>query len=281
MRVYLIEGGYAARGVEAEDYTLRGCGVTIKVVSVGESGRGRKYDFITVSPGCISPGYTKKTVDVQVASPLTNSEMIEYWPIPPKGWEEDKRERVLERFLWEEPHMYTNRRFYEGTTVYTQSSRVYAAEIGETRSGKAKLVCDHTGNRNGVIAVLRTHTGFRGHNAHTGDYMGWKCISCGKDGDKFPRPEKCPNCGNSGHSFHSVFAEFPGKILAEGIIAEGAAGRAGHGYQYIAVIPNGRIFRTAYTGRLYGAPSSHYFKVEEGKILGGITAQERAATDIF
>jgi len=55
------------------------------------------------------------------------------------------------------------------------------------------------------------------------------------------------------------FHPFPGQVLVRGTIAQGAAGRMGCGEQIIAVIPAGKVFRTAYSGRLYGTPSAHYY----------------------
>ena len=281
MRVYLITGDKVTRGVKTEDYTLQGCGVTVKVVGVGEKGRGRKYDFITVAPGCVDTPRIREKVEVEVARGRATSDVY-CWPDPPRGWEEDKEERVLGKFLRSNPRYGTNWEIFEGEAVYTRPPCVVAADIGKTRSGAPKLIPDRNGNRDSVIAVLRTHIGFRGHNAHTGDFIGWECMSCESSGKGLKKEPQCPSCGEArpGH-YHGNWAKFPGEILAEGIIAQGAAGRAGSGYQYIAVIPNGSVFRTAYTGRLYGNPSSHYFKVVDGKILGGVTPKERALTDIF
>jgi hypothetical protein len=33
----------------------------------------------------------------------------------------------------------------------------------------------------------------------------------------------------------------------------------GSGSQYIATMPKDVVFRTSYSGRLYGAPSAHYY----------------------
>ena len=41
------------------------------------------------------------------------------------------------------------------------------------------------------------------------------------------------------------------------------------------------VFRTTYSGRLYGAPSAHYYSWDGQQLLGGLTWDERCASDIF
>ena len=74
--------------------------------------------------------------------------------------------------------------------------------------------------------------------------------------------------------------KFPGEILCAGTIAEGDAGRMGSGDQLIAVVPKEEVFRTAYHGRLYGAPSSHYYKYD-GQSIQSLTWEERLASDLW
>ena len=77
-----------------------------------------------------------------------------------------------------------------------------------------------------------------------------------------------------------VFLPFPGEIVAEGIIAQGDAGRMGSGKQLIAIMPRDVVFRTGYNGRLYGAPAAHYFMFDGEKIIS-VTWEQRIASDIF
>ena len=56
MKIFTIESGTVTPGAVVSDYTLKGCDATIKVVSVGETGRGRRRDFIMVAPNIIIPG---------------------------------------------------------------------------------------------------------------------------------------------------------------------------------------------------------------------------------
>ena len=76
------------------------------------------------------------------------------------------------------------------------------------------------------------------------------------------------------------FLEFPGDILATGTIAQGDAGRMGSGNQHVAVMSENKVFRTGYTGRLYGAPSAHYYIFRNGEILSA-TSEERKVVDLF
>lgn len=130
--------------------------------------------------------------------------------------------------------------------------RLLQARIGQTRSGHPKLIFspDHPGEE-ACIAVLRTPIGFRGSNEHTGDRVG-----------------------------ENEFAPFPGKILVTGRIAQGAAGRMGSGDQLVALIPRGVIFRTGYSGRLYGKPREHYYMFTGQTILAA-TWEERQVADPF
>jgi len=97
------------------------------------------------------------------------------------------------------------------------------------------------------LIVFRTRPGFRGGCSHRGD-----------DGQ-----------------------EFPGKILVEGETAQGAAGRAGGGPQIIATMKKDQVFSTHYSGRLYGGADCHYYLFDGEKIVGGLTREERDATDLF
>ena len=128
---------------------------------------------------------------------------------------------------------------------------IYSAEVGETKTGRPKLIeTSEITDTEKCICVFRTKIGYRGANKHTGDKLGDK------------------------------FLPFPGEILCEGIIAQGAAGRMGSGSQLVAVMPAEVVFRTAYRGRLYGAPDSHYYIFRDGQILSA-TWEEREVAEIF
>ena len=76
------------------------------------------------------------------------------------------------------------------------------------------------------------------------------------------------------------FYQFPGEILSEGIIAQGDAGRMGSGEQLVSVIPAGIVFRTAYSGRLYGHPEEHFYIYRNGQVISA-TREEREISSIF
>jgi hypothetical protein len=154
------------------------------------------------------------------------------------------------------------------------------ADVGKTRSGRPKLIASaENGDADQCIVVFRTPIGFRGGNSHTGDRAGWKCDAwgCKAEGEGMS-PTQCPECGKD--DFRLRFAPFPGEILVQGEIAQGAAGRMGGGVQMVAVMPKGVVFRTGYSGRLYGGPSAHYYVFNGEKILAA-TWEERQLSDIF
>ncbi|UQS95045.1 hypothetical protein Pam2_165 [Pseudanabaena phage Pam2] len=127
--------------------------------------------------------------------------------------------------------------------------------LGKTQKGGHKLIeAANTLTNDKCLIVFRTRIGFRGGNSHTGE--------CNYDPDSFE------------------FLPFPCEILAEGRIAQGAAGSMGSGQQLIAIAPKNIVFRTRYSGRLYGAPSSHYYLYTGSQILSA-TWDERVASDLF
>lgn len=156
------------------------------------------------------------------------------------------------------------------------------AEIGQTKAGKPKFFSkDSATTDEKIVVVFRTKMGFRGGNSHTGDRAGWKCSKCDATGKELIAPETCPKCESTGYDGPKhFFAQFPGKKLVRGIIAEGDAGRMGSGEQLIAVMPKGVVFRTSYSGRLYGNPDAHYY-LWNGEKLIAVTWEERSNSEIF
>lgn len=146
-----------------------------------------------------------------------------------------------------------NKAFLEGETV-----TITHAAVGSTKNGGAKLLEGRPStNGDKCIVVLRTHIGFRGGNSHTGDREG-----TGEDGKA------------------TGFLPFPGEVLTEGRIAQGDAGNMGSGSQLIVVMPKGVVWRTSYSGRLYGAPGAHYHMFD-GCTITSLTWEERVASDLF
>lgn len=135
--------------------------------------------------------------------------------------------------------------------------RINHISLAKTQKGGHKLIeAANTLTNDKCLIVFRTHIGFRGGNSHTGDRID------GFDPDNIE------------------FLPFPCEILAEGRIAQGAAGNMGSGQQLIAIVEKNIVFRTGYSGRLYGAPSSHYYLYTGSQILSA-TWDERVASDLF
>jgi len=205
MKIFTIESGKVFKGVTVNAFTLKGAGVTIPAVIIGEEGRGRQLGVLPVQ--LLSDSY--------------------------KEWLEKGR------------------------------THIFFAEIGTTKAGKPKLFqTEGADTTEKCICVFRTKIGFRGGNSHTGD----------RDGEEGKDEKDLYYWG----SFHP----FPGEILCEGIIAQGDAGRMGRGRQMIAIMPENTVFRTAYSGRLYGAPCAHYYIYRDGQILSA-TWEEREVAEIF
>jgi hypothetical protein len=132
----------------------------------------------------------------------------------------------------------------EGVPV---GERLEYAQVATTLKGGNKLrACMPTTTHPECILVLRTGMGFRG-----GSFV---CL----DGET-----------------ERISGDL---ILAEGMIAEGAAGRMGCSAQYILRIPAGKIYNVRLSGRLYGAPSSYFFRFN-GEEVEVVSAEERELLD--
>jgi hypothetical protein len=258
MKVFTIQSGDVFEGARVESFTLKGAGVTIPAIIIGEEGRGRELGVLPVQ---LLPDNYKK-------------------------WQE-------------EGYVY-----------------IYSAEIGQTKAGKPKLLetedADTTGK---CICIFWTMIGYRGSNSHTGDIRceywvpNWLWRSSFNDlvkvylgrevSEKYTKEEamkiieelnstvpeevKFPR---KKYIFDAIFTKkrefdpFPGEIISTGIIAQGDAGRMGSGEQFVAIMPEGIVFRTGYSGRLYGYPAEHYYIFRDGQLLA-TTWEEREVTDIF
>ena len=242
MKVFTINSGVVFEGARVDTFTLKGVNVSIPAILIGEEGRGRELGILPVQL-------------------LPNSY---------KDWQENG-------------------------SVY-----INYAELGTTKTGKPKLFqVENVDTTEKCICVFRTMIGYRGCNDHTGDRkevyytIPWY-INLPPEVPKKPRytkeefekyvPILCKHRGTD--DWREVFdgkieyLPFPGEVICSGIIAQGAAGRMGSGRQLVAVIPANTVFRTAYGGRLYGAPGAHYYIYRDGKILVA-TWKERVISDIF
>lgn len=240
MKVFTIENGAVTEGTKVESFTLQGAGVSIPAITIGEEGRGRKLGILPVQ--LLPNNYTE--------------------------WQENG---------------------------YTY---IHSAEIGTTKAGKPKLFqTEDADTTEKCICIFRTMIGYKGGNSHTGDRKNeyWvpnflchsKLSALGKElKEKYTKEEAIELAEEVNSSWDVLFKKeiefypFPGEILSEGIIAQGAAGRVGSGYQYVAVMPEDTVFRTGYSGRLYGCPSADYYIFRDGHLLAA-TWEEREISDIF
>lgn len=247
IRVFTIREGKVTKGALVEKFSLKGVGMEIPAILVGEDGRGRKLGVLPVH----------------------------LLPHQKEVWEE--KGEVIVNF----------------------------ASIGHTRSGRPKLIACPDGSGNDeIIVVFRTHIGFRGGNSHTGDrkrvyytvhpLFRREAASIGLSNGEYTEEEaKEYNAAivraagfepseqlTSAFESNIEFLPFPGEIITRGVIAQGTAGRMGSGEQLVAVMPRGVVFRTGYSGRLYGAPTAHYY-IWDGENLLSATWQERSLVDLF
>ena len=240
MKVFTIENGTVTEGARVESFTLQGAGVSIPAILIGEEGRGRRLGILPV----------------------------QLLPDSHKEWQEKGYTHIL------------------------------SARVGTTKAGKPKLFqTEDADTTEKCVCIFRTMIGYRGGNSHTGDRKeeywipNWvgssKLSALGKKlKEKYTKEEARKIAEEVNSSFDALFSKelefhlFPGEILSEGIIAQGAAGRVGSGCQYVAVIPENIVFRTGYSGRLYGAPSADYYIFRDGRILAA-TWEEREISDIF
>ncbi len=250
MKVFTIKSGEVSEGVRVDSFTLKGAGVTIPAILIGEEGRGRELGVLPVQ-------------------------------LLPDSYAE-----------WQEKG-YVN---------------IHSAEVGTTKAGKPKLFqteAEDIDTTDRCICVFKTKIGFRGGNSHTGDrkeeywvrewyasfpesvpmkerYTREEVLRYSQEYLKASYPDKdiSQYSPTAGFRRRLDFYPFPGEILCEGVIAQGDAGRMGSGSQIVAVMPAGIVFRTGYSGRLYGAPSAHYYIYRDGQLLSA-TWEEREVSEIF
>lgn len=248
MKIYTIKSGYVFEGVRVDSFALKGANITIPAIIIGEEGRGRELGILPVQ-------------------------------LLPDNYEEWK----------ENGHTY-----------------IRFASVGTTKAGKPKLFqAEEADTTEKCICVFRTMIGYRGGNSHTGDRNEeyWTLVWYASLPPEVPKQKKYTKeevkkyaplvCKHEGVDYSAPtcrwdeyfdrkidFLPFPGEIICTGIIAQGAAGNMGSGRQLVAIMPANTVFRTSYSGRLYGAPAAHYYIFRDGEILSA-TWQERVISDIF
>ena len=259
-KVFTIASGNFSSGAVIETLHLKGAGINIPVIMIGEEGCGRERGVVPVgNPPMVF--CSERNKDVWTSS--------------------DKCEKCGTALGEKKEGSCTRNHPDAGM----EQGRLMFAEVGQTKAGKPKFFSnDRVSSDEFIIVVFDTMIGFRGGNSHTGDRAGWECSKYGCDASgegATNAPETCPKCGATEiYGPKLNFAKFPGEIIAAGHIAQGAAGRAGGGEQIIALVPKNVVFRTSYSGRLYGAPGSHYYKWDGSKLLAA-TWDERAVADLF
>lgn len=229
MKIFTVAAATVKVGAEVLALTLAS-GVQIPVVTVGEEGRGRKLDVLPVKL-------------------LPESQPV-----------------------WD----------------YQKKVRVENVRVGETHSGRPKLIeIEPDGNNSHAVIVMATQAGFRGNNRH-GAQIWWRLRIGDVEGrfksDIVNNPEietimqkakdHLPYCHSANvrefvEDFSEIFVkgDLPGQVIAHGEIAEGAAGRAGGGEQFIAIMPKDTHWAAKMLGRLYGKPSSYEYVFDGQKVI--------------
>ncbi len=264
-KIFTIESGSVSVGATIEKLHLKGASIDIPAILIGEEGRGRERGVLPVGNPPMVP--CPERFDQYIGGPRSEAAFQGNDPGP-------KPEKIPvcsscgESYSpWE---LYS---FNEGKGGWKSShpaekglvvEKLLFAEVGETKAGKPKLFAKSVAESDEkAIVVFRTQIGFRGGNSHTGDRNGKEEYE--EWGEKKTR---------------IIYAEFPGEIIVKGYIAEGIAGRMGGGAQLVALMPKDVIFRTGYSGRLYGEPAAHYY-VYNGEKIFSATWKERTAADLF
>lgn len=245
MKIFTVTNGEVTEGARVGSFTLKGVGTTIPAVIVGEEGRGRRLGVLPV----------------------------QLLPDSYKEWEQNG---------------------------YTY---IHFASVGTTRAGRPKLFqTEDADTFEKCVCIFKTKIGFRGGNSHTGDRRSeywtpnwfWrsKLSALGKLKERYTEEEavrlaeEINSLTEDKYPWDVIFQRklefhpFPGEILVEGIIAQGDAGRMGSGEQLVAIMSAGKVFRTGYSGRLYGQPAAHYYIYKNGQLLAA-TWEEREVSDIF
>jgi hypothetical protein len=172
-------------------------------------------------------------------------------------------------------------------------TKILVGGLGKSRSDKWRVFAEGENvetTEEEVLCLFRTKYGRDGHNHHTGDRAGWKCSTpeCPNWGTEKIPPDLCTYCGMLNvedglirYGPRIIFADFPGRILAKGVRAAGAAGRMGSGEELLAVMPRGVVFRTNCTGHLEGTSRRAHYYMWTGKELLSAAWDERIAGDLF
>ena len=248
MKVFTIESGKVAKGVRVDSFTLKGAGVTIPAIIIGEEGRGRELGILPVQ--------------------LLPDAYVEW---KEKGYVRINFAQVGETKTGK-PKLFQT----EDTDTLEKCICIFRTMIG-FRGGNS-----HTGDRKEEYWAREWYASFPESVPMKERYTWEEVQRYSREYLKarYPGEDISQYSPNAGFRRVLDFYPFPGEILCEGIIAQGQAGRMGSGSQLVAVMPAGIVFRTGYRGRLYGAPGAHYYLFKDGQLLSA-TWEEREVAEIF
>ncbi|MFA6511997.1 MAG: hypothetical protein WCV86_02665 [Patescibacteria group bacterium] len=276
-RVFTISSGAVSEGAKIDILPLKGAGITIPAVIIGEEGRGRERGVVPVG--------NPPTVPCPRRGQEISGSTLARFKAPERP---ATCECGVALPLWGKRPDDSGYWFVQHPDTGSVPSRLMAAEIGATKAGKpkfwAKPAADTTEK---VLVVFRTRMGYRGGNDHTGDRNG--LFRVGDSWDPWAASGLTLEEAQALCAEHEVdssrirpdgFLPFPGEVITRGYIAQGGAGRMGGGEQLVALVPKDVVFRTSYSGRLYGGPGAHYYVWDGEKVLAA-TWEERSAADLF
>lgn len=248
MRVFTIEDGAAREGTAVEKLALKGAGIEIPAIIVGEEGRGRQRGVLPVQ--------------------LTDSQY--------KEWQEKGRVEIKSAEVGttkaEKPKLLVREADTNEKIIV-----VFRTKIGFRGSNS------HTGDRTREVWTLDSFFSSEAKVVGLPDQPEYDRATVETYSPRIMKArgwDKEERKWDAGFEHHLEYASFPGEIIVEGTIAQGTAGRMGSGKQLVAVMPKGVVFRTGYGGRLYGRPSEHFF-LWTGELFLSVTWEERAQTDLF
>ena len=304
-KVFTIESGSVTEGAKVEMHALSG-GMQIPAIFVGEEGRGRDLGVLMVSNAktpCPNrsyrstgkPHHESKHSDGAPGPEPESTPKCEFCGVSYFPW-------VVRNFSGKPGSAWVSRHPNDQGEILPN---LLFANVAHGESGRVKLIAASAADTDEcAILILRTTIGFRGGNDHTGDRLEptFKLNSRGLQKMEILDISQTVHDSLSKilYKKHSLrektllieiygleegdfdkelqFHPFPGEVLIEGIIAQGTAGNMGSGTQLVAVVKKGEIFRTSYSGRLYGAPSAHYY-LFDGQKIRVATWDEREMTD--
>ena len=249
--IYTMEGSPPLfTGTEVSSFTLKGAGVSIPAITVGERGRGRQLGVLPVrlTPEQYREWEEKGSVKITAASVgETRAGKPKLFASPDKATSVDYILCILRTKIG---YRGGNDHLGDMNSEWWTIEDTWFINVAKKRGIpiKDRYTFDEMKNYSSPPDVY----------FHSED---WE-----REIIEFER--------------HCDFKPFPGKILTRGVIAQGGAGRMGSGDQIISLIPKDTVWRTRYYGRLYGA-ANHHYHIWNGDKLISATREERELADLF